>query len=130
MEAADLALLVARPTLGGVEHVASRLGRPRSWAPRLGLVLIGEKPHLAKEVAAYLDCEVIGVVADDPRAAEQLLAGTAARRLERTLFMRSARSLAEALAVRLAAAPERQRAVGARPVRLIDRPAVDRAARR
>ena len=107
LRTADLALMVARPTLTGVEHVASRLRTIRSMTAQVALLLVGERPYPATEVAGALSCEVLGVLADDPRGAEGLLSsgGTTTWWLARSSVVRSARSIAEVLASRPPAAP-------------------------
>jgi MinD-like ATPase involved in chromosome partitioning or flagellar assembly len=101
LEAADLVLLLARPTLAGVEHVAGRLDHVRRHASRLGVLLIGDRPYPAGEVSAYLACEVVGVIADDPAAAAGLVSAAPPRRLDRSLLLRSARSTADSLVAAL-----------------------------
>jgi hypothetical protein len=108
MEMADLILLVVRPTLAGVEHAASRLEHLRASCPSLGLLLVGDRPYPAQEVASYLTCPVLGVLADDPPAAESLLSALPSPRLARSLLVRSARSIAEAIVLRLPSEPRAQ----------------------
>ncbi|MEW6473552.1 MAG: hypothetical protein AB1679_14895 [Actinomycetota bacterium] len=104
---ADLAVMVARPTLAGVEHVASRLRILRSMATQVALVLVGERSYPAAEVAEALACEVLGVLADDPRGAQSLLSpgGISTWWLARSSLVRSARAVAGTVASRLPAAP-------------------------
>lgn len=101
LAAVDLAVLVLRPTVAGVQHALARLNDLRSTATRVGVVLIGDTPYPADEVAACLDCEVLGVLADDPRSAAALNGGAAGRGLRRSILLRSARTLAESLVARL-----------------------------
>lgn len=100
LDAADLAVLVVRPTLAGVEHAASRLGPLRTMAGEVALVLVGERPYPATEVTAALGCEVLGVLADDQRGADTLLSpgGISSWWLGRSALVRSARRVAEAVA--------------------------------
>ena len=106
LELADLVVVVARPTLAGVEHVASRLERLRpAGEGKVGMILIGERPYPAQEVADYLACPVVGVIAHDPAAAESLLSATPSTRLARSLLLRSARSVTDALTLRLMPLP-------------------------
>lgn len=110
LAAADLAVLVLRPTLAGVQHALARLNDLQSIATRVGLVLIGENPYPADEVAACLDCEVLGVLADDPRSAAVLNGGAAERGLRRSILLRSAVGLAETLVTRVATSEPARRA--------------------
>lgn len=102
LELADLVVVVARPTLAGVEHVASRLERLRhAGEANLGLILIGDRPYPAQEVADYLSSPVLGVIAHDAVAATSLLSATPSPRLARSLLLRSARTVTDSLVVRL-----------------------------
>jgi MinD-like ATPase involved in chromosome partitioning or flagellar assembly len=94
---ADIVVLVTRPNLAGVEHARSRLRVLDQLHARVVLLLVGEGPYPAAEVAASLGCEVVGVLADDPAAADALLSGRSGRRLSRSLLLRSARTVAEVL---------------------------------
>jgi hypothetical protein len=95
LRAADLALVVLRPTVEGIVHLRSRGASLRSDAAgRLGLLLVGERPYTAAEVEEAVGIPVTGVLADDPRGAAALYQSGPgpARRL---LLVRSARSLLE-----------------------------------
>lgn len=105
IEMADLVLLVTRPTLAGIEHSASRLEHLRASRPNVGLLLVGDRPYPAQEVAAYVGSPVFGVLAFDPPAAESLVSAAPSTRLARSLLVRSARSVAEALVSRLPSVP-------------------------
>lgn len=107
VHAADLTVVVARPTLGGVEHVASRLSRLQSMTRQMALLLVGERPYPAAEVAEALGCEVLRTLADDSRGARSLLTpgGIGTWWLSRTPLVRSARAVAETLCARLPAGP-------------------------
>ena len=95
---ADVVVLVARPTLEGVAHLRARLGAPVSEAP-VGIVLIGDSPYSAPEVEAAVGVKVIGVLAHDERGA-RMLNGDPGKpsALNRSALMRSARSIAAAIA--------------------------------
>jgi hypothetical protein len=93
---ADLALLLFRPTIGGVEHARTRL--ELLPGARTVLVAVGDRPYRASEISAALGGSEVHMIADDHRAAE--LAGAAApfdRWLRRTAYVRSVASLLEAL---------------------------------
>ena len=92
--AAQVVLLIARPTLEGVAHLRARLAARISDAP-VGVVLIGESPYSGDEVEAATGVKVVGTVARDDRAA-QLLNGEPgkAAALNRSALLRSARAIA------------------------------------
>jgi MinD-like ATPase involved in chromosome partitioning or flagellar assembly len=111
---ADLLGLVGRPTVEGVAHLAGRI----AWLEHQGLrpvvVLVGERPYGPQAVEETLRAEglrapVLGVLADDPRAAAAL-SGESGRPalLARSLLVRSAR----ALALRIEAHVEPRRGTG------------------
>lgn len=89
-------LLVVRPRADELAVAAAHLAATGNDR-RPALVLVGERPYSAAEVAGELRCEVLGVVADDPRGAATLWDGGSPRRLARSAFARSVRTLAEAL---------------------------------
>lgn len=93
---ADFALVLFRPTVGGVEHVRARLELLHGI--RTVLVAIGDQPYAASEISAAIGGGAVHVIADDRRAAE--LAGSGApfdRWLRRTAYTRSVAALLEAL---------------------------------
>lgn len=91
-----LTAIVVRPRADELAIVSAGLAATDSTA-RPRLILVGERPYSAAEVSAELGCSVVGVVADDPRAAGILWEGGSRRVLARSAFARSIRSLAEAL---------------------------------
>jgi hypothetical protein len=92
---ADLVLLLAEPTVAGVEHLRARLAdAPEPRAPRIAALLIGDRPYRPAEVEATLGMPVVGALAVDPRGVAALYGDRAARR---TLVARSARSLLGAI---------------------------------
>jgi MinD-like ATPase involved in chromosome partitioning or flagellar assembly len=113
LERADLVVLLARPTVEGVTHLVARLARleQRELAPVV--VLVGEHPYSRRAVEATLAGEglrarVLGVLADDPRAAAGLCgrSGTTVL-LARSALVRSARQVATSIQAQLAARPDR-----------------------
>lgn len=93
LEDADAVCVVSRP-------VAEQLIPAASLAERLdraGIVLVGDGPYTSGDVTTQLSVPVLGVVADDPRAATALVNGGSGRAVTRSTLMRSARVLAEAL---------------------------------
>jgi hypothetical protein len=108
---AAVLLLVARATVDSVAHardrlaaLAGRLGDGGVAGPALGLVLVApprESRAAGEQVggalrAARLPAEVLGTIADDPKAA-RLLSGRWHGRLGGSLLVRSARQLAAQL---------------------------------
>jgi hypothetical protein len=101
---ADLVLLLARPVLADLAHVASRVDSLRGGARDIAMVLVGPGPYPAGEIAATLGTEVIGELPLDPQGAA-LCSGSASasgRGVARSPLLRAARSLAEVMQHRLA----------------------------
>ncbi len=104
--AARLLVLVARPTLAELQHLAHRVAALREVSRALGVVLVGDGPYPPAEVARALAVEVLGTLPADRHGA-RLLGGTAAGMpgLRRTRLLRAARTLADDLPGRLGMAP-------------------------
>jgi hypothetical protein len=102
---ADLLVVVARPVVAEVHHLAARLStlRPRA----VSLLLIGDRPYSVAEVADAVGASPLGTLPVDNRAAAALTVGrsNAARIMRRSRLMRDARAVAEALARWLPARP-------------------------
>lgn len=102
LTAADLVLIVLRPSLRHLDRARPRLtGLRRQLAdhggalPELGLLLIGDRPFCAGEVQTALGLPVLGVLADDAAAAAVLSDGAdRGRGFERSALIRSARDAA------------------------------------
>jgi MinD-like ATPase involved in chromosome partitioning or flagellar assembly len=101
---ADLVVVLAQPTPDGLEQLRGRLVALEAAGLRASVVLRGERPYTRAEVASWLAGEgvaatVAGVLADDQRRVAELLAGEPGwrHRLDRSLLLRSARTLAEEL---------------------------------
>ncbi len=102
---ADLLVLVARPVLSEVHHLATRLAglHPRA----LSLVTIGDQPYPVTEVATAVGATALGTMPLDPRAAQALASarpGTL-KNLRRSPLLRDARAVAEGLAAWLGPLP-------------------------
>ena len=92
---ADLLLLLAEPTVAGVEHLRARLaGATEPRETQIAIVLVGDRPYRPAEVEATLGLPVLGSLAVDPRGVAALYGDRAARR---TLVARSARSVLDAI---------------------------------
>jgi hypothetical protein len=102
---ADLLVMVARPVVAEVHHLASRLGSIKHQA--LSVLIVGEHPYSVSEVATAVAASPLGTLAADARAATVLSDGHphAGRVLRRSRLLRDARALAEGLAAWLGAGP-------------------------
>ncbi len=98
LAAADLVLLVLRPTLSHVAHTRNRLadlqGQLAAHAggppPELGLLIVDAGPYPPNEVAAALGVAVAGVLANDAESAAVLAGlGESRARFEKSPLMRS-----------------------------------------
>jgi hypothetical protein len=95
---ADLLVVVARPVVAEVHHLAARLSGLRPKA--LSLLLIGDRPYSVAEVADAIGANPLGVLPVDDRAAAALTVGRSdgARILRRSRLLRDARAVADGLA--------------------------------
>lgn len=95
---ADLLVVVARPVVAEVHHLATRLATMQPKA--VSLLLIGDRPYSVAEVAGAIGASPLGTLPVDERAATALTVGhlDALRVLRRSRLLRDARSLAEGLA--------------------------------
>jgi MinD-like ATPase involved in chromosome partitioning or flagellar assembly len=101
VEAATVVLVVLRPRLEDIDAVGQRITALNEGG-HARLVVVGERPYPATDVAAALGVGVIGVIADDARSAAALAGdGGSANGLGRLPLLRSARALAHELAARL-----------------------------
>ena len=92
---ADVLLVVVRPTVEEIGAVTHRAGALRDAGA--ALVLIGDRPYPAGEVAAAVELPVAGTMAFDARGAHALVSGSGRRALARTPLLRSALDVAERL---------------------------------
>lgn len=101
LSAADRVVVVARPLVEELHAITANLDRVRSSASgRVAVLLVGNRPYPAAEVAAQLQVEVVGFLADDRRTADAITGRGAAmnpRALRRSALARSARDVAERL---------------------------------
>jgi MinD-like ATPase involved in chromosome partitioning or flagellar assembly len=133
VNAADLTLLIAQPTVEEIAHLEWRLGILEQSGRQTAVVLAGEEPYDRRTVASRLAADglrapVLGVLADDPEAASELCGRPRRRRssaLARSYLVRSARELAERLAARLATSPAGVGASPSSPVQEVDRVGTD-----
>lgn len=107
VQAADVLLMVARPTVEGYGHLRTRLrwldqlASSGGTLPAVGVVLVASvrrgdpTADLAAMLAhARLQVPVVGVIADDPGAAEAL-GSRRSRAVTRSMLVRSARALVD-----------------------------------
>ena len=107
LNAADLLVLVTRPTPAAIWHLRDAVRwLAEEAAPSRSAVVVVGTPAEARDVADTLHAaggglDVVGVLADD-RSAARAIEGAWNRDLDRTPLVRSARELASALSRRLA----------------------------
>lgn len=101
LSAADRVVVVARPLVEELHAITANLDRVRSNASgQVSVLLVGNRTYPAAEVAAQLQVEVLGFLAEDRRAADAVTGRGAAmngRALRRSALARSARDVAERL---------------------------------
>lgn len=95
---ASAVLMVARPNVEQLQPAARRMISLAPVIDNLGWVLIGDSPYGPAEVESTYGLPVVGVIADDSRAAGKLESGVVSSKLVRSPLVRSAGSLAEVLA--------------------------------
>lgn len=114
LQAADLVVCTLRPDVSGVVHARDRLASlqphlvgPDGHAPRVGLVVVAERPRGrdAEGAAGILTrdlpgIQVFGQLAHDPQGAS-VFEGFEVPRPERTLLVRSGRAMVEELVTAL-----------------------------
>lgn len=100
LHASALVVVLARPILSELHHVASRLSALRAVGGRVAVVLAGHGPYSASEVADTLNVEVLGSLPNDPESAAILAGAPGSRRaLARLPLLRSAADLLERVQV-------------------------------
>lgn len=124
-QAAELVVLVARPRLDEARRLPSRVEELQNCGASVGVVLVGDGPYAPAEVAQVAQVELLGVIADDPRAAAMVNGSWGSdRALRRSRLWRSVVALAEVLDARLASIPDSRDDVGrvedGRDIELID----------
>ena len=103
LQQADGVLLLTRPTPDQLRPATYRLTTLGVSGLGARLLLVGDSPYDAAEVASGLSVEVAGVMAWDPRTAGALCGAVGGKDLRRSPLVRSAASLAQRLAVELPA---------------------------
>lgn len=104
LQAADIVALAVRPTVAGVRLAArwlaklrDRIGENTRDGGRFRLLVIGDGPYPAAEIAEVLDVALLSALPDDRQAAGQLAAG-GGRGLARRPLWRTLVKLADQLA--------------------------------
>lgn len=97
LDAADAVLIVVRPRLEELQQLPARIRALRRGAARVGLLLVGERPYPAAEVAVALEAEVVAVLAVDHAGADALAGRASTSALARSALMRSVRGAVEAI---------------------------------
>lgn len=92
----DAIVVVADPSVAGVEHVRSRADALLAIGPPLAVLLVGDRPYSADEVEQALALRTIGSLAIDGRGALALYAGPP-RLARKSALCRSARAALDCL---------------------------------
>ena len=100
VEESSVVLVVLRSRLEEIDAVGQRITALNERGTAR-LVLIGDRPYSATEVASVLGVRVVGVVADDGRSAAAFRGDRNVHGLGRLPLLRSARALAVATAAHL-----------------------------
>lgn len=100
IRSADLVVLVSRPDVAALGHLAGLVARLGSGCP-VQIALVGRGPYPPEEVSAAIGADVLGVLAHDPDGATLLAGGGHGSRLRRSQLLRSAADLTAAVTARL-----------------------------
>lgn len=100
IRSADLVVLVSRPDVAALGHLAGLVAQLGSACP-VQIALVGRGPYPPEEVSAAIGAGVLGVLAHDPEGAALLAGGGHGSRLSRSPLLRSAADLTAAVAFRL-----------------------------
>jgi hypothetical protein len=112
-EQADVTVMVARPVLEELRAGGHRLHSLVAGGATAGWVLVGDGPYNAAEVEKSFSLPVFAQLPVDVKAADVLSRGGSSKALSRSLLMRTIRSLAEDLTLKLGAqAPPRPAETG------------------
>ncbi len=102
VRAAELMILVARPQVSQLHHLAARV-QALGAGVATALLLVGDRPYGVVEAGRAVGAQPLGTIADDARAAELLSGGDHGRSrvLRASGLLRTARTLAEQLSARM-----------------------------
>jgi hypothetical protein len=113
VQASTLLVLLTRPLLSELHHLHSRLPALQSCARRVALVLVGNGPYSASEVADTLSIEVLGSLPSDADSAGMLAGAPGSRRaLARLPLLRSASALVDQLQTATVTSDDKPRPTG------------------
>jgi MinD-like ATPase involved in chromosome partitioning or flagellar assembly len=99
LRSATEVVVVARPRAEEVAHLRARLAVLSEAGSNLSLLLVGDRPYGADEVAVVLGVPVLGTLAHDPEGAGGLAGSPVTpRRLRSSALLASARPVAHRLA--------------------------------
>ncbi|MCB1283392.1 MAG: hypothetical protein R2689_05745 [Microthrixaceae bacterium] len=96
LEVSDLLVVLVEPIAEHLVTLGHRLPtlRRAATSARIGVVLVGDGPYRAKDIAASLEVDVLGELPDDSRAASVLIdGGRSPASFARTRLARSAAGL-------------------------------------
>jgi len=96
---ADRVLVLCRPAVDQLRPAADRIRSLLAAGVSTRLLLVGDTPYGADEVASSLDLPVVGTVAFDPTGAAALAGQVGRRSLGRSRLVRSVVTLASGLVV-------------------------------
>jgi MinD-like ATPase involved in chromosome partitioning or flagellar assembly len=107
VDSADMVVLVVRPVAEQVVSAAHALGTlRRSARGELAVVLVGDGPYRAGDVADALGCKILAHLPDDPATAEHLRdGGASSKAVGRSRLARSIVALGDIIEARWAAVP-------------------------
>lgn len=100
---AAVRVLLTRPQLPDLHHLASWLEAEPPDTARPTVVVVGPGPYPPEEIRDVLGIEVAIALPHDPVGVARLAEDTSGRAISRTSLLRASRSLAEVLVERLAA---------------------------
>ncbi|MEY2474014.1 MAG: hypothetical protein QOK28_3343 [Actinomycetota bacterium] len=100
MRTADFTFVAVRPDLTGVAHFQERLdGLTAAARGRIGVVLVGDRPYRAANVARATGVASVTTVALDREGVDSLHGAASSRVGRKSRLVRSARSILDALEV-------------------------------
>ena len=94
--ACDMVVVVAEPSVAGIEHVRARREAMQAVSARLTVLLVGDRPYGPRDVEAALGLPTVGPLPMDPGGAFEVYAGSA-RPARKSALCRAARASLEQL---------------------------------
>ncbi len=96
--AATAILMVARPEVEHLQPAARRMADLAEHGPRVGWILVGDRPHRPEEIQTTYGHSVVAVLPDDQRTARALTNGSMSARIMKSPLVRTATTVATDLA--------------------------------